>query len=426
MVKKIIFWLLSMFTIGTSFAVVQLSIETLAMQRWSWAYQWTSPNIVMTIRNSGTDTATVGTAIPAGLISCVVGWIQVYSSNPIGTLIINPYSNIQFPITLSNISTQNLGNQTVSCTLWQYGNWVIIGPTKTLSYQVLEKSGWRFDDVLDQVREPLNNKIDGPISELWVGGVKSFAYMLIDRFAIPVAVFLGILFAIIALYKIMFSDEENALGKLSGLLTWGVVGIIIIMSAKFIGNTLYDGILSQGEIWQWWFSMIEIVSKLYDSILRPLFKVGFYIMMSVLFIILLIRVFRFVTSDEDTIKKESQQIIISTVVGLLVMIWSKQLVEGVYGKEELIRNSAAVTVTQVGWSFLNNANIPIIYNIIQWVMGLSWFIILAIIIFQTYKMLINPTNEDNLKSIRKTLLYALLGMLVIGTGYLIVNVVMVN
>ena len=72
--------------------------------------------------------------------------------------------------------------------------------------------------------------------------------MLIDRFAIPVAVFLGILFAIISLYKIMFSDEENALGKLSGLLTWGIVGIIIIMSAKFIGNTLYDGILSQGEI----------------------------------------------------------------------------------------------------------------------------------------------------------------------------------
>ena len=70
-------------------------------------------------------------------------------------------------------------------------------------------------------------------------------------------------------------------------------------------------------------------------------------MMSVLFIILLIRVFRFVTSDEETIKKESQQIIISTVVGLFVMIGSKQLVEGVYGKEELIRNSAAVTVTQV-------------------------------------------------------------------------------
>lgn len=41
-------------------------------------------------------------------------------------------------------------------------------------------------------------------------------------------------------------------------------------------------------------------------------------------------------------------------------------------------------------------------------------------------MLVNPTDESNLKDIRKTLLYALIGMLVIGAGYLIVNVVMVN
>lgn len=396
------------------------------MQRWSGAYQWTSPVIIMTIRNSGTDTATVTTPTPPGLISCKVWVMTVYSSNSIGTLIINPYSDLQFPITLSNLATQNLWTQTVVCTLLPYGNWIIIDPVKNLVYEVLEKSGGRFDDTLDQVRDPLVNKIDGPISELGTSGIKSFAYMLIDRFAVPLAVFLGVFFALIALYKIMFSDDDNALGAISGLLTWWVVWIIIIMSAKFIGNIIYSDIFSQGEIWVWAFSAIEMISKMYDYILWPLFKVAFYIMMSVLFIILLIRVFKFVTSDEDTIKKQSQQIIISTVVGLFVMIWSKQLVEGVYGKEDLIRNSAAVTVTQVGWSFLNNANIPIIYNIIQWIMGLSWFIILAIIIFQTYKMLVNPTDESNLKDIRKTLLYALIGMLVIGAGYLIVNVVMVN
>jgi hypothetical protein len=41
-------------------------------------------------------------------------------------------------------------------------------------------------------------------------------------------------------------------------------------------------------------------------------------------------------------------------------------------------------------------------------------------------MLTNPTDEENIKNIRQTLFYALLGMLVIGAGYLIVNVVMVN
>jgi hypothetical protein len=41
-------------------------------------------------------------------------------------------------------------------------------------------------------------------------------------------------------------------------------------------------------------------------------------------------------------------------------------------------------------------------------------------------MLLDPTNEKNIADIRKILFYVVLGMLVIGAGYLIVNVVMVN
>ena len=73
--------------------------------------------------------------------------------------------------------------------------------------------------------------------------------------------------------------------------------------------------------------MITIVSQLYDLVLWPLIKVAFYIMMGVLFIILLIRVFKFVTADSEESQKKSQQIIMSTVVGLFIMIASKQLVE---------------------------------------------------------------------------------------------------
>ena len=75
----------------------------------------------------------------------------------------------------------------------------------------MEKSGGRFDTTLDQVRDPLVNKIDGPVSELGTSGIKSFVYMLIDRFAVPLAVFIGVLFSLVALYKIMFSTDENAL-----------------------------------------------------------------------------------------------------------------------------------------------------------------------------------------------------------------------
>jgi hypothetical protein len=140
----------------------------------------------------------------------------------------------------------------------------------------------------------------------------------------------------------------------------------------------------------------------------------------------LIRVFSFVTSNQEEVQKKSKQIIISTVLWLFIIIWSKQLVEWVYGKELLIRNNAAVTITDVWSSFLSNINIPIIYDIIKRVMWLTWFVILALIIFQTFKMLTNPTDDKSLWEIKNTLLYALLGMIVIWSGYLIVNVLMVN
>jgi hypothetical protein len=89
---------------------------------------------------------------------------------------------------------------------------------------------------------------------------------------------------------------------------------MIILSAKFIGNTFVNDILKTGEIGATEFSMIEMVSNLYDLILYPLLKTAFYIMMGILFVILLIRVFSFVTSDAEEIRKKSMQIVISTTL----------------------------------------------------------------------------------------------------------------
>ena len=81
--------------------------------------------------------------------------------------------------------------------------------------------------------------------------------------------------------------------------------MILIMSAKFIGRVFYGDILSNGEIGAGEFSMIAIVANLYDLVFWPLIKIAFYIMMGVLFVVLLIRVFKFVTADSDTIRKQS-------------------------------------------------------------------------------------------------------------------------
>lgn len=426
MLKKIVFWLISLFSFSSVFAAVDLSLESIVIPGGTGVYQYTTPSATLIIRNNGTDAATLSTSTSTWFITCKVWLDTVFASNPISTLIINSNTTIQFPITLSTLASTNLGNQTLTCTLWNYSGRTISNNTNSFSYVVLERAWGRFDTILDTVRDPIKNKIDWPVAELWVWGFKSFVYSLIDRFAVRAAVLVGVLFSLLALFKIMFSEDEKSLWQVKGLILWWVVGIFIILSAKFIGKILYTDILSSGEIGVNDFSAIKMMWQLYDLILYPLLKVAFYIMMSVLFVILLIRVFSFVTSSEEEIRKKSMQIIVSTTLWLFIMIASKQLVEWVYGKEALIRNSAAVTVTDVGSSFLSNANIPILYDIIQRVMWLSWFVILALIIFQTFKMLTNPTDEKVLWDMRKTLFYAILGMLVIWAGYLIVNVVMVN
>lgn len=51
---------------------------------------------------------------------------------------------------------------------------------------------------------------------------------------VPLVVVIGILIALLGFYKVMFSSDEKALADGTRYIIYGVLGIIIIMSAKFI------------------------------------------------------------------------------------------------------------------------------------------------------------------------------------------------
>ena len=431
--KILVSWLLSLTLLGFGFADVKLSLDSLTINGSTGFYQWTAPKVTLLISNNGSDDAEVlaPDSIQSGFISCSVEYIfgsrLVFSSNPITTLVINARSSIQFPLTLSTLATSTVWSpQILKCTLWRYSTWDTIISTKTAPFSVQEKPVGRFDMTLTRIVDPLSNKLDIPVAELGIWWVKSWAYALIDKLAIPGAVFLGIFTALLALYRLMFKTDKDDIKQISGLIIRWIVWMILILSAKFKWKLVFQDILWSGEIGVGQFSTITIIAQLYDLVLYPFLKIFYYIAMWWLFIVLLMRVFSFVSDADDTAREKTKQIIISTVVWLLTIIGSKQLVEWVYGREADIRNGSAITVTDVWSSFLSDANIPILYTIIQWIMGLAWFAVLLIIVFQTFKMLTDPTNEENLTSIRKTIFYVVLGMLVIGAGYLIVNVIMIN
>lgn len=67
---------------------------------------------------------------------------------------------------------------------------------------------------------------------------------------------------------------------------------------------MYD-ITHQGTIGPDQFSLVQIVSETYDTILFPFLKIAFYLMMAALFVILLIRAFSFVTAADDEVRTKA-------------------------------------------------------------------------------------------------------------------------
>jgi hypothetical protein len=105
---------------------------------------------------------------------------------------------------------------------------------------------------------------------------------------------------------------------------------------------------------------------------------------------------------------------------------AKQLVVAVFGNRASVIKEDANTLGDIGTSIFETQNIPIVYDVINRIMGLTAFVVLVLIIFQTFQMLMKPDDAEMPKKISKTLLYVVIGVLVIGAGYIISNVLLIN
>jgi hypothetical protein len=59
-------------------------------------------------------------------------------------------------------------------------------------------------------------------------------------------------------------------------------------------------------------------------------------------------------------------------------------------------------------------------------MGFIGAFILIVIIIQAIKLLTNPTDEGTQKSLRKNFVYIIIGLMIMGTAYVVTNVLIVN
>ena len=162
-------------------------------------------------------------------------------------------------------------------------------------------------------------------------------------YAIDVFIAIWIAIAFFGGYTIMFSNKEDAYQEWIKILYYGIIWIIIMVSAKFIAWWL---VWSDGAIYRNWMylgsadkpSWIYLAHNIYEKILYPFIKIALYLVVGILFFMMVGKVVTFTMSTDDIAKKKAWWIILWTAIWMFVMLWAKQMVEAVYWTQEKVLN----------------------------------------------------------------------------------------
>lgn len=425
MIKKlsrifiIILWLFTCIWVWTTSYDLGIANITLSNGGWSTIAKSWIPDILVMVRNYWDDIAHLNN-IPAWFIQCSVEWEEVWKTNVIQELIINESTEIGVGVSLSPLITATNRTVDILCNIThndgnQWNN------SRNFALTVTEGSNYNstLEETTASIRSHLN-PLEPKSTEWWWSSIKNFIFNLISNVFVPIIVLAGIIMWIIWWYQVVTSDSAETLKKWIMNIVFGIVGILIILSAKYIWTVIFDQ-------FEWWnlleLDSIDLAKQLYERIAYPFIKIAIYLSLGVLFLILAGKTVSIVMNGDT---KKAGTIILWTIVSILIIIWAKQLVEAIYGKQAEILNSDAINLWEIWTWILADKSIPLVYNIINWVIWITALVILILIIVHTFKILTNPGKSDNWQSLGKALLYIFIWIMVIGAGYLLTNLLIIN
>ena len=284
------------------------------------------------------------------------------------------------------------------------------------------------------LKTAISSKTDMVTDETWADLFNDQVKKLI-KYAIDIFIIIWISIAFIGGYKIMASNDQEKMKEWIRLIVYGILWVIIMVSARFLAEGLIWDVMEPHFIDTSWKNPngVVIAQQVYENIMYPFIKVALYLVTWVLFIMMAIKVITYIVSTEETAKKKAWWIILWCVIWILIVLWSKQIVEAVMWKQATVINENADWITATPWDtwWMGNdltqfESIPLIAQVINWVMWLTMFVILVLIVIQGYKMFAKPDDPKNRESLKKTMLYIVIWVLVIWASYVISNILVLN
>lgn len=284
---------------------------------------------------------------------------------------------------------------------------------------------WANTDLLDQSTKNTNLQWNWAIyNSEWL---KNFLINTIwIDILIPLLMLVSLIIIFIGIYKMMYSEKDEEQDKWKNMVLRSIVWIVIMVSAVFIAKQL---VWTSWNAWvlNWdsidWISMAK---DLYWVIFFPFIKLAMFIVMWALFLILLTHAIKFVISPSDDIKKHSRTIIIWNIIWLIIVMSAKQLVVAIYWDASTSTTSTKWDLWDVWKWILNDQNLSFINN---WINRIMWFValmILIVIIYESFMLLTNPNKDDNIKRIKKSIIFAFIWVLIIGWWYLLSTFLSLN
>ncbi len=297
-----------------------------------------------------------------------------------------------------------------------------------LSFQLfsITFATWRYEYSLGEAIAPIKENLNTPQPndpQWWGNTLINFLFNIIDDFVIPLAISAWILIGILWAYKVLFSSDEKEVWNWWKMLIFGVIWIIIMISAKYIWSVLFEDIFASWNLT--WITGVELSQALYSKIAYPFIKIALYLALTVIFIILLAKSISLITKSDWSSQKKAVWMIWRSAVSILIIIWTKNIVEGIYWKQDDVF-SAAENLWEIGTWILTDKNIPILYNVINRWMSIIALVIFILLLVQWFQILINPSKAENFQKLWKNILYTVIWLFVIWIWYLLTNALIIN